>query len=384
MKILFVCNNAFMPGNGLSASAVNTIKKLREHGQDARLMAAVNPDPSGPQPDFPLGHFIFPIFEPLIRANGFCYAKIDREMIGKAVAWADIVHLEEAFPLENAARKEAIRQGKVITGTFHLYPHNVVANLELGRSRLVNNLLLRYWKRTVFDYCSHLQCPTEAVRDYLVKNGFKARLHVISNGLSLPGTPVVTSALSPEDGVEILCIGRLAREKSQDTLLDAMRYSRHADRIKLTFAGNGQKAGHYARKADKLLKENVLKHRATFAFYNREELAKLARKAYLYVHCAWAEVEGLSCLEATREGAVPVIGTAELVGTSTFALCPESLYPAGDSRELARRIDWWIEHPDERNRMAQLYADAARKYDIDKSIDKLIGMFSTALEESKR
>ena len=34
--------------------------------------------------------------------------------------------------------------------------------------------------------------------------------------------------------------------------------------------------------------------------------------------------------------------------------------------------------------MAQLYADAARKYDIDKSIDKLIGMFSTALEESKR
>lgn len=384
MKILFVCNNAYTPGNGLSASAVNTIKKLREHGQDARLMAAVNPDPSGPQPDFPLEHFIFPFFEPLIRANGFCYAKIDRNMIRKAVAWADIVHLEEAFPLENAVRKEAVRQGKVCTGTFHLYPHNVVANLELGRSRLVNKLLLLYWKRTVFDYCSHIQCPTESVREYLDKNGFKARLHVISNGLQLPQTPVKAAALSPEDGVYILCTGRLAREKSQGTLLDAMRYSRHADRIRLFFAGNGQKARSYARKADKLMRQNILRRDVTFMFYPREELAELARKAYLYVHCAWVEVEGLSCLEATREGAVPVIGTGELVGTSAFALCPESLYPACDSRALASRIDWWIEHPDERNRMAQLYADAARKYDIDKSIDALIHMFRVALEEAGR
>ena len=62
MKVLFVCNNAFTPGNGLSASARNTIRELREHGIDARLMAVRNPDPAGPQPDFPLGHFKFPVF----------------------------------------------------------------------------------------------------------------------------------------------------------------------------------------------------------------------------------------------------------------------------------------------------------------------------------
>lgn len=383
MKILFVCNNAFTPGNGLSASAVNTIKKLREHGADARLMAAENPDPNGPQPDFPLKHFVFPLFEPVIRANGFCYAMPDRKVIKEAVAWADVVHFEEAFFLEKAVRREAVRQGKVCTGTFHLYPHNVVANLKLGRSRLINKLLLLHWKRIVFDYCSHIQCPTESVRTYLQKNGFKAKMHVISNGISLPKEPVVASAIEPGDPIDIISIGRLAREKSQDTLLDAMRYSRYADRIRLTFAGKGPLKKFYTRKASKLLKQNVLKYDITFAFYTRKELEDLARKAYLYVHCAWVEVEGLSCLEATREGTVPVIGTGELVGTSTFALCPESLYPNGDSRALAQRIDWWIEHPEERNRMAQLYADAARKYDIDKSIDSLIGMFRTAMEESK-
>ena len=96
------------------------------------------------------------------------------------------------------------------------------------------------------------------------------------------------------------------------------------------------------------------------------------------------EVEGLSCLEATREGIVPVIGEGDLIGTSVFALCPESLYPACDSRALAERIDWWIEHPEERNRMAQRYADAARGYDIDDSIAALVKMFQDAIDAAKR
>ena len=84
MKVLFVCNNAYNPGNGLSVSIHNTIRKLREHGVDARLMAVRNPDPDGGQPDFPLGHFKFPVFEPIIYANGFAYAQIDRKRIREA------------------------------------------------------------------------------------------------------------------------------------------------------------------------------------------------------------------------------------------------------------------------------------------------------------
>jgi glycosyltransferase involved in cell wall biosynthesis len=217
----------------------------------------------------------------------------------------------------------------------------------------------------------------------LQKNGFKSRLHVISNGIVVPEKPFAITPVQPAPVTDILCIGRLAREKSQETLLEAMRYSRYADRIRLTFAGKGPKARHYSRKAARLLRKGVLKHPVTFRFYSREELAEQARKSYLYVHCAWVEVEGLSCVEATREGLVPVIGTGELVGTGSFALTPESLYPVGDSRALAEKIDWWIEHPEERNRMAQKYADAARKYDIDKSIEALKDMFKAAMEEHR-
>ena len=381
MKVLFVCNNAFTPGNGLSASARNTIRQLRLHGVDARLMATKNPDPSGPQPDFPLEHFKFPIFEPIIRANGFCYAKIDREVIARAVAWADVVHFEEAFLLEKAVRKMAVAEGKACTATFHLYPHNVTANLGLSKRIFVNKVLIRWWNRIVYNHCSDIQCPTAEVARYLRENGVQARLHVISNGLHLPEKPICPQPVSLGNPIDILCVGRLAREKSQETLLDAMRYCQNAARIRLHFAGNGTQERKFRRMGKRLVKQGVLRYEPEFGFYSAEDLRSLAQQCYLYVHCAWVEVEGLSCLEMTREGLVPVIGEGRLIGTSCFALCPESLYPVQDSQALAARIDWWIAHPDVRNRMAQAYADAARNYDINRSIEALTAMFKEALKK---
>ena len=381
MKVLLVCNNAFTPGNGLSASARTTLRELREHGVDARLMAVRNPDPAGPQPDFPLGHFKFPLFEPLIRANGFCCAKIERKVIAEAVDWADVVHFEEALFLENAVRRMAVAKGKACTATFHLYPHNITANLGMAKKNFVNDVLIRWWKRVVYDHCSDIQCPTDEVARYLQEKGIHSRLHVISNGLRLPAEPFHPQEIVPEDPIDILCIGRLSREKSQETLLQAMRYSRYASRIRLHFAGNGTQGPRYKRLGKRLVGEGVLRYEPVFGFYSADQLRDLTRRCYLYVHCAWVEVEGLSCLEATREGLVPIIGEGPLIGTSGFSLCPESVYPAGDSRALAERIDWWIEHPDSRNRMSREYADAARGYDIDRSINALVSMFEQALRK---
>lgn len=384
MKVLFVCNNAYNKGNGLSVAALNTIKRLRDNGIDARLMAVRNPDPNGPQPDFPLEHFIFPIFEPVIAANGFCYAKIDKKRISNAIDWADVVHFEEAMPLEEVAVRIARKKGKACVGTFHLFPHNVTANLGLPKINFVNPLLMKYWNAKVFNHCSDIQCPTLICKQYLMAKGTKARFHVISNGIELPSERIVTEPYGDMSEIRLLCIGRLANEKSQDTLIDAMRYSKYAKKIRLIFAGNGPKADKYRKMADKLYADGIVGHKPEFGFYSHEELAELARKSYLYIHCAWVEVEGLSCLEATSAGAVPVIGEGRHIGTPQFAICPESLYPFGDSKALAGRIDWWIEHPEERDRYSQAYADNARNFNVEDSIKSLISMYETALADSKR
>lgn len=380
MKVLFVCNNAYHPGNGQSVAVRKMIKALREHGVDARLMAIANSDPNGPQPDFPLEHWKYPIFEPLLYNNGCAFAKIDRKVIRKAVEWADIVHIQEGMPLEGPVLSMARKMNKAITSTFHIFAQNFTASLGCPKKSIWNPPLTFLWRRFVYDYTSDVQCPTPVVRDVLQKEGFKSRLHVISNGIDIPAEPIQANPVSPDGTIDLLCVGRLAKEKSQDTLLQAMRYSRYADRIRLVFAGNGPKAKYYKKMAEDLYKEGVLKIPASFGFYTHDELHELARKSYLYIHCAWVEVEGLSCLEAVQQGAVPVIAQGELIGTPVFALCPESLYPVYDSKALAERIDWWIEHPEKRNEMAQQYADSAKKYDINKSAEALIAMFNQALE----
>ena len=380
MKVLFVCNNAYHPGNGQSVAVRKMISTLREHGVDARLMAIANSDPDGPQPDFPLEHWKYPIFEPLLYNNGCAFAKIDRKVIRKAVEWADIVHIQEGMPLEGPVLRMARKMNKAITSTFHIFAQNFTASLGCPKKSIWNLPLTYLWRRFVYDYTSDVQCPTPVVRDVLQKEGFKSRLHVISNGIDIPAEPIKANPVSPDGTIDLLCVGRLAKEKSQNTLLQAMRYSRYANRIRLIFAGNGPKAKYYKKMAEDLYKEGVLKIPASFGFYTHDELHELARKSYLYIHCAWVEVEGLSCLEAVQQGTVPVIAQGDLIGTPVFALCPESLYPVYDSKALAERIDWWIEHPEKRNEMAQRYADSAKNYDINKSAEALISMFNQALE----
>ena len=379
MKVLFVCNNVYHKGNGQSVAVKASMAALREHGVDVRLMSIANPDPNGPQPEYPLEHWKFPIFEPIIYANGLAYAKIDKKKIREAVEWADIVHIQEGLFLQGAALNEARRQGKTLTATYHVFAQNFNANLGFSKNSPINWPMMYLWRRFVFDPCTDIQCPTPAVRDQLKKEGYKSRLHVISNGIAIPAEPVKATPVSAEGTIDLLCVGRLSKEKSQDTLLNAMRYSRYADRIHLIFAGRGTKEKKYRKMADHLLQEGILKTPPTFGFYTHDQLNELAHTSYLYIHCAWVEVEGLSCLEAVREGAVPVIAQGDMIGTSVFALCPESLYPVYDSKALAERIDWWIEHPEKRNEMAQRYADSARNYDINKSAEALVAMFEQAL-----
>jgi len=379
LKVLLLCNNAFVKGNGLCTAIQATLRRLKSAGIDARLMAAENADENGPQPDFPLEHFKFPLFEPLIYANGFRYAKTDGKRMKEAIEWADIVHIQEAFILEVQATKIAKELGKPVVGTFHLFPENVTANLRIAKITPISDLILYAWRDWVFNRCSHIQCPTELVKKHLAKHHFKSELWTISNGIEMNGHTSKSDSQKDNGPIKILCIGRLSKEKDQMTLLNAMKYSRHAKDIELHFAGKGPLYDSYKRKAESLLKKGVISHAPVFGFYNKEELAKLSSESYLYIHCAWIEVEGLSCVEALREGIVPVIAKGRLTATSQFALDERSIFPVFDSKVLAERIDWWIEHKEEHDKMKSVYAESVKEYDQTISTARLIEMYKAAL-----
>lgn len=378
MKVLVVCNNAYMRGNGVCTAVVSLVKRLREKGIEVRVMACENPDPKGEQPEYRLRHFKFPLFEPIIQSNGFRYATYSKRVATEAILWADVVHLCEGFPLEGKVARLAQKLGKPCVGTYHLFTENIMANLGMRKARLLNYLVTLWWRKAVYDRCTHVHCPTETVSQYLQERGFKSEMRVITNGMEIPAQQVIANT-PQEEPIVVLCIGRLAKEKSQETLLEAMKYSRHAHRIQLHFAGKGPYLKKYTKMADTLVKAGTLRHTPCFGFYNAEELKTLTRKAYLYIHCAWVEVEGLSCAEAIREGVVPVIAEGSLTATPQFALDERSLFPESDARALAERIDWWIEHPEERIEMGKRYAESIHKYNAEDSTCQIIQMYKDSI-----
>ena len=378
MKVLIVCNNAYMRGNGLCTAVLALVRRLKASGVEARLMACENPDPKGEQPEYPLKHFKFPLFEPIIQSNGFRYATYNKKMATEAILWADVVHLSEGFPLEGMTARLAHKLGKPCVGSYHLFTENIMANLGMRKARLLNHLVTLWWRKAVYDRCTHVHCPTETVKQYLLDNNFKAEMRVITNGMDI--TEETEPAQMPQtDPIVVLCVGRLSNEKSQSTLLEAMRHSKYAQRIQLHFAGKGPYLERYIKMADKLVSDSVICHRPSFGFYKPAELRDLTRQAYLYIHCAWVEVEGLSCAEAIMQGVVPIIAEGKLTATSQFALDERSLFPESDAKALAERIDWWIEHPQERAEMGQQYAESVKRYDAKEANSRMIEMYRDSI-----
>ena len=379
MKILFVVNNFYASGNGLSASARRTVQYLREAGEEVRVLSGRNHEAETPQPDYVLADFHVPVFDGLVQSNGYKFAKTDFAVIRRAVRWADVVHLEEPFIIQVVTARIARYYKVPCTATYHLHPENLFCSINLGDWKFLNYSTLLTWRDFVFNLCSDIQCPTANVLERLRKFGFKSRLHLISNGI-IPDLNIRPKDENddPNRPFLVVCIGRLSVEKDQPTLLEAMRYSKYADRIQLYFAGRGPEAEAIKEKAHKLFEEGIVKYEPVFRFHDRDELRKLAAKSDLYIHCATVEVEGLSALEALQQAVVPVIAKGDLTATSQFALDEHSLFPTKDPEALAACIDYWLDHPVERQEMGWRYAESTEEYDIHKSIAALIDMFHLA------
>ncbi len=388
MKILFVLNNLYTTGNGLAASARRTVKYLRAAGHEVRIVSGPNHQNPAEKPDYLLEDYKFPIVQPIIKSQGYGFSQSNLPLMEEAAKWADVVHIEEPFVIEDRMIKICERLGKPITATYHLHPENITNSLgPLVHWKGLNRKILTSWRDLTFNHCDYVQCPTENVLDRLRRYHIQARCEVISNGLVpdaciRPETPPADYE-SPERPFHVVYIGRFSREKDQPTLLEAMKHSQYAKRIQLHFAGLGPTARKIKRMAHHLYKDGVLAYDPIFTFENRGGLRKLAASADLCIHCATIEVEGLSIMEAMQQGAVPVIAQGRYSGTSQFALDRRSIFPEQNPEALAQRIDYWLSHPKERWEMGWKYVRHMEEYDIRKSVEQLVQMFQKAIDSKQ-
>jgi len=85
----------------------------------------------------------------------------------------------------------------------------------------------------------------------------------------------------------------------------------------------------------------------------------------LYVHPAEIEIEAIACLEAISCGLVPVIADSPRCATKHFALDEKNLFRVNEPVHLAERIDYWIEHPEEKSECSGRYLGYTAQFDHD-------------------
>ncbi|MEG1509409.1 MAG: glycosyltransferase [Clostridia bacterium] len=374
MKILLVMDQFDDENNGTTMSTRRFAETLRAHGNTVKVLGCGKSDENKygvPERHVPLASYF-------AHKQGLLFAKAEPEIMRRAIAEADVVHFLMPFDFCKKGVKIAKELGVAYTAAFHVQPENVTYNIGMDNFKPAVNFVYSLFRERFYKQFTHIHCPSVFIANQLKEHNYKAQTHVISNGIG--DSFVYTKTDKPQelkDKYVITMVGRLSKEKRQDVLINAVAESKYADKIQLVFAGKGPKADYYKELGNKLPNKPI------FGFYKQSELINILGYSDLYVHAADIEIEAIACIEAFATGLVPVIANSPKSATPQFARDERSLFEAGNSKELATKIEYWLDNPEEKEKMEKVYATYAQEYNIHKCVNKIEEMFTQAINENK-
>ena len=338
LTIAMVVDTSGNRGNGTSNSALQWAEELKRQGHMVRLVGVG-------APEYPARVNHVPLVSWVAKKQQMQFAEPSDTLFRTAFQGVDVVHIYTPFRFGQHACKVAKQMGIAVTAGYHVQPENIT--YSAGPLKYIPGIdSFIYWLFNLWLYrkIDHVHVPTELGASLLRSHGYKSKLHVISNGYEARFTPKTQrdAGKSAPIPFHIVASGRLTNEKNHVALIQAIARCRHAQDIKLTIAGTGPLKKKLQRLASRLLSRP-----ASIGFHKNAEMPALLRSGDLLVHPSIADLESVSVIEGMAAGLVPVIASSPLSAAGQFALRDESLFPVDDVEALARRIDWWTDHPDE-------------------------------------
>ena len=382
MKILFVLECAHSTTNGTGATCLRFAKELEKKGHEVSIIGLDPGNKDHYHRYIPLPKYKFPFADNLIVSDGFVFVKVQYDVLYEAIKGKDLVHLFLPFKLQNKARLIAQELGVAVTGAFHMFPQNVTSAMHLGKWRLLNNTMFLCFKNYIYNHVRLIHCPSKMIADELKRHHYnRNEFRVISNGVIPYFKKMEVERPKEFDGkFVIMMAGRLADEKRQDLIIKAAAKSKYNDKIQVVLCGKGPNEKGYYR----LAKKRKLANPLSIKFCNQEELRNVYNYIDLYIHASDFEIEGISAIEAITCGVVPLISDARLSATKDFSLDDEHcVFKHGSVKDLTRKIDWFIEHPEEHKDLAKRYLEDSKKYALTYQVDELEKMFYDAIDDLK-
>lgn len=380
MKVTIICEVLGEANNGTTVAAYNLINHLKAKGHEVKVVC---PDEDKRGQD---GWYVLPklrlgaLLDWMIARNSVIPAGFDEKIITEAIKDADVVHMMTPLFMSRKCSKLIKSMDKPLTAGFHAQAENLTSHVFVMGSRLANRFIYAWYDKNLYVRTDCIHYPTQFIRDLFEnERGRKTAGVVISNGVSDRFKPrQVEKPEQYRDKFCVLFIGRFSKEKSHKTLLKAVKKSKYADRIQLFFAGNGETEKKIRRWGDKRLPNPPV-----IGFYSREELIKLINSCDLYCHPAEVEIEAIACLEAIKCGLVPVIANSPKCATKAFALDERCLFKVNDSRDLAAKLDYFIEHPEVRAELRERYLRESADFDQNACMEQMEQMLLDVVAKAK-
>lgn len=239
----------------------------------------------------------------------------------------DIVHTHTPFAIGYAGVQAGRKLGVPLVHTYHTYYAEYVHYLRAGAglARRITPAVSR-WFCNLHD---RVLAPSHDLEEILVRYGVRRPVEVMMTGVPIPpeASPTERLAAKRELGVEppvktLLFVGRIAREKNLDLLLDSLvLLCRRLPGVKLLLAGDGPYRPSLERA---VIARGLSPWVRCLGWVSHDRIQTVYLAADLFMSTSLTETQGLAPLEAMAAGCPVVVargpGVVELIADGRSGL----------------------------------------------------------------
>lgn len=311
MKILITTDTYAPIINGVVTSILNLTRALTALGHTVRILTLASDASSERRQD---NVYYLPSLKCGIYPDARVTFPFRSSVLRDIEAWSpDIIHSQSEFSSFLCAKHLAKRAGVPLIHTYHTlyedYTHYFCPNQQLGV------LAVRGFTRMISRSVSLLCAPSVKVQRTLLDYGISAPISVLPTGIDLSHFTAPVSerdcvarkrALGlPSDCHVLLALGRLAKEKNYDELLDnAAPLLREMENVYLVIVGDGPyRADIAAAVCARGLSDKV---RMT-GMVSAEEVPTYYHMSDVFLCASSSETQGLTYLEAMACGLPQIV-----------------------------------------------------------------------------
>lgn len=386
LNIAMICDPVGEYKAGALVSALRFSKLLEERGHHVIFIGAKNKEErehghvqgikayrhrSIPLPKSGGWHLAFPTV-----------GEIEKILLDEKI---DVVHILLPMPGALMAIKAAQRLNIKMVAHSHSQPENIFMDApSFARpflDKTWNSILAWMYSRgEVILYPSKM---AHTLLDHLTEEGKPSV--VVSNGVNMEVfKPAHTADFHdrfniPKDTLNLVYVGRLFPEKSVDTLIEAMSLIlQEHPKTHLTIVGGG----HLREKLEKLASAlNITKNVSFLGLVSEEDKILAYNAGDIFVSPSFAELEGMTVLEAMACGKPIVVPNGEMNAARFFVDGNGLLFETANAKDLAEKIITILKDTELRKQMGETSLKNSKKYDIQESVTLLENVYYSVLEK---